>query len=255
MSKTLVSCVMPTTAGRLPLALQSLEYFRRQTHPELELVVVFDGRQRLLGETQALIRRAQEMKLRFMYTFDSEVARTVGAKLNLGIANARGSVIHRWDDDDWYHPEAVERGLRALGSRAGLSHADGVVAAPGHYYSLDVGRWEVRRQGPGCFPGGMLCFTKRTWTQNKFREDLVVGEDVEFRRGLREVRWEMPWSVPAYALVRHGSNTWREQDGVSVEDHLGIRGQPYEAGPEGLFNPTDLGFYRGLRRRLSVESA
>lgn len=254
MSKTLVSCVMPTTAARLHFATQALHYFRSQTHENRELVIVTDATQEALNATHRLgvDIASLNIKVSAVKFVVAPVGATIGAKLNAGCNAAKGRVIHRWDDDDWYHPEAVERSIAELGRNA--LTADGLVVAPGTYYSLDVARWELRRQGPDCFPGGMLCFLRSTWRDHPFREDLETGEDVAFRRGLFEKRMRTSARVAPYVLVRHGANTWREQDGISVEDHLSIRGTLYDAGPEGFFNPSDLGFYAGLRTRMGYKA-
>src|SRR5262245_13035568 len=106
---------MPT-ANRRRFVPHALKNFLAQDAEDKELLVLDDGATPvvdLMPQDDERIRYSRPGKL------------TVGAKLNLGCAMARGDILCEWDDDDWYAPwrltyEAEQ--LRATGaSVVGLS--------------------------------------------------------------------------------------------------------------------------------------
>lgn len=90
----LVSCVMATTPRRRPFLSQALKYFVRQTYSPKELIVVSDP-----GEPFSDAVSAAEVRY-----IQTNGPLTLGSKLNLGIDAARGAIIQKLDDDDYYHP-------------------------------------------------------------------------------------------------------------------------------------------------------
>src|ERR1700730_16722089 len=91
----LVSCVM-ATSNRPSFFRQALNYFERQTYPSRELIVVDDGEVTVcdLCAGQGLVR----------YCCLDRHTET-GTKRNIGVEQARGSIIHKVDDDDYYSPD------------------------------------------------------------------------------------------------------------------------------------------------------
>lgn len=118
----MVSCLMITlpVPARLGWLRRSLASYCRQTYPRRELVIVMDlgtaeDRANVAGAVKALGRAdirvlaaGQKMRL--------------GGLRNTSVRAARGDYVCQWDDDDFYHPERIERqmeGMLAAGCRAG----------------------------------------------------------------------------------------------------------------------------------------
>jgi glycosyltransferase involved in cell wall biosynthesis len=87
-----VSCVMVTghKPERMPLARVAIECFKKQTYPNLELLVINEGTPFCLDE-EVLV----------------EPGTSLGELRNLGLKHATGDLVIQWDDDDWYSPERV----------------------------------------------------------------------------------------------------------------------------------------------------
>jgi glycosyltransferase involved in cell wall biosynthesis len=104
-----VSCLM-VTGDRLALAKRAVHSFAEQTYPNRELVVVTDGPRRLRA---ALERHVAALGLgdsvRFVYP--DEDGLPLGRLRNLSLDAARGDFVCQWDDDDYSHPERLERQL------------------------------------------------------------------------------------------------------------------------------------------------
>ncbi|HEY7729119.1 MAG TPA: glycosyltransferase, partial [Candidatus Eisenbacteria bacterium] len=111
-----VSIVLPTWNRPEPLA-QALERVARQTHPELELLLVRDG-----GDP---LHEAAERWLG-MLGFPATRIEHEGApegparSRNRAVAAARADALAFLDDDDLWEPDHVERLARALDEVPGL---------------------------------------------------------------------------------------------------------------------------------------
>jgi glycosyltransferase involved in cell wall biosynthesis len=229
-----VSCVMPTR-GRAGYVARALGYFRRQTWPERELIVVHEADDDLPPglETEPDVRLVRA-------TGD----RSIGAKRNLGAAAARGAFIAQWDDDDWYGPERLSAQLAPL--LAG--EADLTALTDVTFFELPA--WRFWRCSPALHArmfvedvaGGTLVYRRELfgpltrYPQTSLREDADFLSSV-LRRGARLAR------VPGeglYLYLRHAANTWRFVSGafLSAEDWLEVAEPPTLA--------EDRAFYRGL---------
>lgn len=110
-----VSCLM-VTRDRLSLARVAIDCLRRQTHRNLELVLVTDGPPRY---GRLLRQEAIELGIPQVRLVQVEGSRrSLGALRNLSLEAASGEFVCQWDDDDCYHPERVERQLQQLRSTA-----------------------------------------------------------------------------------------------------------------------------------------
>jgi hypothetical protein len=90
----LVSCIMPTFNRRRFLRL-ALKAFNSQDYPARELIVIDDGTDPV-GDLVEEARMARYVRL--------SARASIGEKRNRACAEARGSIIAHWDDDDWYAP-------------------------------------------------------------------------------------------------------------------------------------------------------
>jgi hypothetical protein len=98
--------------ARLPHLKRSLADYCRQTHHPRELIVVLDAG---TPQARAAVRREVEALGRTdIRVIAPDGSLTLGALRNISLAQARGEILSTWDDDDFHHPERIERQLAAL---------------------------------------------------------------------------------------------------------------------------------------------
>jgi glycosyltransferase involved in cell wall biosynthesis len=167
-SLPLVSCIMPTYNRRsfVPLA---IEYFFRQDYPNLELVILDDGDDKvtdLIPAAQSVRYIALDQRLR------------LGAKRNAAIEASHGEIILHWDDDDWSDRSRVSTQVSALlaadADICGNSQVWFCEIASGrlsvYRYPLHQNRWLY---------GASLCYRRTLWRRKPF-EPIDIGEDTRF---------------------------------------------------------------------------
>jgi glycosyltransferase involved in cell wall biosynthesis len=98
------------TADREFLCRRAIGCYESQTYPWKELVVVDDGDQDL----SPLLAGFPELDIKY-HRLAKDPKMALGGLRNVGLEHARGDYVVQWDDDDWYHPERIEKQLRALG--------------------------------------------------------------------------------------------------------------------------------------------
>jgi glycosyltransferase involved in cell wall biosynthesis len=231
----LASCILPT-ADRPGFFQQALRCYLRQSYADRELIVVDDGKSPVGEFCKGLpgvtyIRLAKKAPL--------------GAKLNLGIEHARGSIVQKLDDDDYYHPDFLRLAVSHLPARP----SERTIVAWCCFMTLFAGCPELRHSGHGWKAGGTLCFYRKLWERRKFR-NLPRAVDSWFLRD-HQPRLVRVCAPEHYILVRHGGNTWTEMDVGSADDYL--RALPLS--PKRLNElvlPADLRFYRSISATASV---
>ncbi len=230
----LVSCILPT-CDRTDFFPQALRCFSRQTYAPKELVVVDDGRQPV-EHICAGIEGVRYVRL--------EQKTPTGTKLNIGIEQARGDILQKLDDDDYYHLGFLRKAVARL-----ASHAEPALITWDCFLILMAGESRVRYTGHGWTAGGTLCFPRRLWERSPFR-DIAADEDWWF---LNDHCSEIArvCAPEQYILVRHGKNTWANEEAGLVDDRL--RQLPfYPKRLERLLAPRDLQFYRSLPARAAT---
>jgi glycosyltransferase involved in cell wall biosynthesis len=107
METATVSVVLPTYDRAWCLA-RSIESVLRQTHEELELIVVDDGS---TDGTERVVAGFTDPRLRYV-----RLARNggAGAARNAGVVHARGRLLAFQDSDDEWLPAKLQRHLRAF---------------------------------------------------------------------------------------------------------------------------------------------
>ena len=164
----MVSCIMPTRNRRAFIP-NAITCFLNQQYEQKELIIVDDG------EDAIADLLPDDERIRYIRLTGRQ---TIGAKRNLAIENATGSVIMHLDDDDWISPQWIQLQTgHLLATRADVTGLDLPC-----FYQLDK-----RRTLQYLYPfknkpwvhGGTLCYTRKTWESNHF-EDRNVGEDVYF---------------------------------------------------------------------------
>ena len=162
-----ISCIMPT-ADRRRFVGGAIGAFLAQTRDDAELLILDDG----VDAVADLIPAHPRIR----YTRDP-VRRTTGDKRNRLCAEAAGSIIVHWDDDDWYAPDRLDRQIAALDATGaaivGLDRVpfladDG--SAAWDYVWRGAGRWVC---------GASLAYTRAWWQEHRFPE-VRVGEDTRF---------------------------------------------------------------------------
>jgi O-antigen biosynthesis protein len=197
---------MPT-CDRRQFVKQALKYYRSQTFSDSELIVMDDGAdcvQDLCAGTAAV--RYVRLKQRT----------TTGSKLNIGVELARGAIIQKLDDDDFYSPSFLETALSAF--HGAKSAKQDFVVAWDCFLFLPRGSKVVRFSGHGWVGGGTLCFPREFGRQQPFR-DVVRHEDDYFFQDhhVEPVRVCAP---EMYMVVRHGRNTWTGERADAVDTYI-----------------------------------
>jgi hypothetical protein len=169
---------MPTY-NRRAFVPQAIQYFLRQDYANRELIIIDDGSDEI-GDLLPRDERIQYHRLGHKLT--------LGAKLNLACAQARGEIIVNWDDDDWYAPRRISYQVAALlktGTElCGINDL--------FYYDLVSGRayryiWPSNQQP--WLAGSSLCYRRELWATNRYAE-IDVGMDAYF-----------VWGVPPHKLM------------------------------------------------------
>ena len=225
----LVSCILPTR-DRLDFFSQALACFLSQTYQPAELVVVDDG-ERSVARLCAGLDRVRYIRL--------SRQEPTGTKLNLGIEEARGSVLQKLDDDDYYHPEFLKAAAATLASQSG----HGAITWD-CFLVLFAGEEAVRYTGHGWTAGGTLCFSRDLWECAPFRE-VTLAEDWWFQEDHRE-QVKTVCAPELYILVRHGRNTWTMHENDSVDECFRLL-PVYPKPLERLIDHGHLKFYRSLK--------
>ena len=146
---------MPTTVARrwcIPLAIRC---FERQTHPDRELLIVFDGP----GSIRDLIPDTDTVKL-----VELSGKRSLGNKFNECVELARHDLVALWADDDWHAPHRLEKTVAQL--------ADELVVGTHQMLFHDLVKretWLYDWRGPQHFLlGGTLAFHRSVWKRAPF---------------------------------------------------------------------------------------
>lgn len=138
----------------------------------------------------------------------------LGAKLNLGIAAAKGDLFHKWDDDDLYEPGFLARGVSAL--------ADG--NADFCTWARNLLQFPTETRVILWFGvGGSSIFTRKLAAKCQYRNaasdvDGGLVQDMG-RAGFRAIG--VSNSPSLFTYVRDGNNLWKTMPwGESVDAYL-----------------------------------
>lgn len=239
----LVSCVM-VTCGRAAFVRQSIAYFLAQDYPRLELVIVYEDERDLpdpLPAPSSAAANAPVIRRRRVVP-----GLRLGAKRNVGVAEAAGQIIAQWDDDDWYAPSRISRQVAPI-----LAGEADITALRVHrFFELDA--WQLWTCTPALHArmfvedvaGGTLVYRRELWSRDVRYPASNLREDADFLlaatgAGARLARLA---DHDLFIYVRHGANTWSFTSGVFMApDDWRQLGAPSW--------PSDVEeFYRGQRR-------
>jgi len=234
-SGPLVSCVM-ATARRPTFLKQAIEYFLRQTYEPKELIIV-DDEERSEVSTADIIPDDP----RVSYSWVKPMP--LGAKLNHGVDQAKGVVIQKLDDDDWYHPWFLSTMVATLAPKKFTN----VMGSTSTFLVFVKETGELKHAGHTWFVGGSLAFSKDLWAKKPF-EDITFGEDDQFIKAHSAARKVATVDPELYMVVRHGQgHAWKAQGGKDVDQFF--RTRPLYPKPlEALMAADEAAFYRNLAR-------
>ncbi len=159
---------MPTY-NRRPFIAHAIRYFLRQDYQRKELIILDDGQDSI----RDLVPESDMIRY---YRLEERV--NLGAKLNIACQYAKGDVIAHWDDDDWYAERRLQYQVDQL--LTGKVEVCGINrllyydlrnhCAYRYVYPADQRAWLL---------GSSLCYTRETWSRNRFSE-IDVGMDALF---------------------------------------------------------------------------
>jgi glycosyltransferase involved in cell wall biosynthesis len=204
----LVSCLM-VTANRASLARRAIQCFLAQTWSNRELIIVDDGckdyRDMLANALSAPSHHVVSGGPPIRYErIAHNPARRLGELRNMTLDLARGDYCTQWDDDEWYHPERIERQLAALesGRSAGACVLRDTLM---HLATPDFAAHPYRTGLRNGTPGTIL--HRRTTVRYP---NVSKGEDSLFRQALSKTSPVVVLADQAHLFIRcfHGKNTW-----------------------------------------------
>jgi glycosyltransferase involved in cell wall biosynthesis len=187
--RPLISCLMVSRGNIFPARL-AIACYRRQTYPNRELVIVSAQPNSPLSE---FVTTFGDPSIRYI----ESPAVPLGELRNRSVAEARGSLLCTWDDDDLYHPRRLELQARDLES-----------GAAAHFLSRVLIWWPERRllgiSGARPWENTMLVRREALpkYPSLPMREDTHVVREIESRH--RIVGSNLP---ELYAYVIHSRNT------------------------------------------------
>lgn len=239
----LVSCIMPTSNRRLFLS-RAITYFRRQTYPNKELIIVDDG----TAQVADLIPR--DDRIRYIQV---DRKATVGFKRNYAVQHCRGDLIAHWDDDDWYAAgrlryqiEAMQREkVRICGLQTGFFYD----AAGGQYWSCSPALHA--KMFFANVNGRSILYARALWQNESRYPDVSLAEDAHFLNNLqkRGVRIGKLKNQDQLVYIRHFTNAWHFECGKFM-DPAGWR--KLQTPP---FLPAeDAAFYQNMRKEIQPGS-
>jgi len=93
----LVSLIIPTYE-RQEFLKQAIQLIERQDYPNLEVIIVDDSAEAMVDDI---------LQKPFIKYIHLEKRISIGAKRNIAVTNAKGSIIAHWDDDDYFRPHRI----------------------------------------------------------------------------------------------------------------------------------------------------
>ncbi|CAG1004802.1 hypothetical protein BURK1_03145 [Burkholderiales bacterium] len=210
----LISALTVTRPGSLPRLAASFADLARQTHADLEAVVVHDGDARFHAAVELLAQRAG-----LRATVErSDPGVPLGELRNRSVALARGELVAQWDDDDRHHPERLARQAAALAA-AGASFAfltDQLHWFPAHR-TLYWEDWSVEAYPLDFVQGTLVGRRDRmpAYPASRRGEDTalctaIVAAGERIAR-VRDAGW-------SYAYTYHGDNAWPEPHHLAMAE-------------------------------------
>ena len=195
-----VSCLM-VTADRPDLCRRAIRCYNRQTYKNKELVVVDDGE----TDLATVLSEVPDDELTYLRLPGSSNY-VLGKLRNIALDTASGDIFTQWDDDEWYHPERIEKqvevlleGYEACCLQATLMHISDKEFFAHPYIGL-------LKKG---VPGSIMHFA----SEDIRYPELKRAEDSIYLDKWLQKDYTTLSTNQAYLFIRcfHGENTWEKE--------------------------------------------
>lgn len=187
-----ISCIM-ATRGRIVPARHAIDCFLRQSYRDRELVIACADAG---DEVRRHIAGIADPRIRFLA---AAAPANAGLLRNVAVAEATGSLVCIWDDDDLSDPDRLARQFAAIVG------AD----ARACFLSRTLLWWPERRR--------IALSSRRIWENTMLAERAALplyegsdrGNDTLLAKALRAaVRIVLIDRAEAYCYIAHGANLW-----------------------------------------------
>ena len=195
-----VSCLM-VTADRPNLCRRAIRCYNHQTYSNKELIVVDDGKQDL----SKVLSEVPEEELTYL-RLSSDSDYVLGKLRNMALDAATGDMFTQWDDDEWYHPERIEKQVEVLleGYDACCLQATLMHISDAEFFNHPyIG---YLKKG---VPGSIMHYA---YSDIRYPEIRRAEDSIYLDKWLERKYTTLP-SSKAYLFIRcfHGDNTWEKK--------------------------------------------
>ena len=195
----LVSCLC-VTQNCFELLSQSIDCFLFQSHPNKELVVVYEDNNPYISDIKDVYK---DERIRFIEVPISP-KKTLGELRNISVQGAKGDYMTQWDDDDMYHPDRIrlQLGLAIKGLNGSVGNVVNAVVI----YDQKLRRSFLFNNYK--FDGSILVH-RQTFMDKIAYPSMNKSEDSMVRNALLADGSISAIMVPFMYLYRfHSKNTW-----------------------------------------------
>lgn len=195
-----ISCLI-VTADRRELLKRSLYCYKKQTHPNTELVVVDNGEDTI----DDLLTDYPSDEVRYVRVEPSP-DNVLGEMRNISLENATGDYITCWDDDDWFHPDRIKIQLNTI-----LDNNADACCLTTSLMHLNNEKF-MHHPYKGTLKGGVPPSILHRKNDSIRYPSLNRHEDTQFLDQWKQKKYVQLPSEYAYLFIRcyHGTNTWEE---------------------------------------------
>lgn len=187
---------MPTY-NRREFIPRAIERFHAQTYPNLELIVLDDGTDKI-GDLLPPDNN--------IWYHHAGVKQNHGEKMNECCMEAQGNLCIVWDDDDWYSADRVQKQIEPL------LNGDKIVSGTSCFYyhvkdTNDCYLYTCKPDLGGKAPWmGAIAFNRDWWITNPFKP-LRNGADLEFLRTVPRDLWADLHDLNLLVSTIHSTNS------------------------------------------------
>ena len=194
MKNNLLVSILTPTFNRRKFIPQYLRNIKRQDYKgPIEILIADDGDDKI----EDLIPKNSI----FRYIKLDE-KKSIGYKRNLLCNEAKGEILINMDDDDFYPSKRISHAIERLNKKevyiAGSSHC--------YFYDKTNGITQFGPVGPYHGLAGTFAFFKEYLTQNKFDENVELGEELSFTHHFTNPLIQLD-SFKTILVMCHDNNT------------------------------------------------
>lgn len=213
--------VLLATCDRPHLLPITLKCFTQQTLSRRELIVIDDGANHPANE-----RLVQQAGGRLIC---APPGTPLGAKLNIALEHSTGSVVCKWDDDDWYAPAFLETMHSAV-----VENSSSVVAFVQPFLFFRLTEWDLRKSDPDRCSGATLTTRRELLERCRFRPIPREVDGYLLLDLMADGVSLHPVATDDFIQLRHSKHIWNHMpDGETVVSYL-ERAKPYPCHPEDI---------------------